>query len=60
MWNSISTDMEVWNSISTDMRELGRTKLNKEIKRTLLTILELENNYVDEHFLVQKMAEQWH
>ena len=34
------------------MEELGRVKCNKVIKKSLLTILELENYYVDEYLLV--------
>ena len=49
---------KVWNNISTDVRELGRIKFNKIIKKSLLTILELEANYVDEKLLVREMAKQ--
>ena len=50
---------KVWNNISTDVRELGRIKFNKIIKKTLLKTLELEDDYVYQHLLVQQMAEQW-
>ena len=43
---------KVWNSISTDVRELGRTKFNKIIKKSLL------DNYVDEKLVVRQMAKQ--
>ena len=49
---------KVWNNISTDVRELGRIKFNKVIKKSLLTILELEDDYVDEKLLVRQMAKQ--
>ena len=49
---------KVWNNISTDVRELGRIKFNKIIKKSLLTILELEDDYVDEKLLVREMAKQ--
>ena len=49
---------KVWNNISTDVRELGRIKFNKIIKKSLLTILELEDDYVDEKLLVRQMAKQ--
>ena len=47
---------KVWNNISTDVRELGRTNFNKIIKKTLLTILELEDDYVDVPTIVQQMV----
>jgi hypothetical protein len=47
---------KVWNNISTDVRELRRTKFNKIIKKTLLTVLELEDDYVDVPTLVQQMV----
>ncbi len=46
---------KVWNNISTDVRELGRTNFNKIIKKTLLTILELEDDYVDVPTIVQQI-----
>ena len=46
------------DSISTDVRELGRIKFNKIIKKSLLMILELEDNYVDEKLVVRQMAKQ--
>ena len=49
---------KVWNNISTNVRELGRIKFNKIIKKSLLTILELEDDYVDEKLLVRQMAKQ--
>ena len=50
---------KVWNNISTDVRELGRINFNKVIKKSLLTILELEDDYVYEHLLVRQIAKQW-
>ena len=50
---------KVWNNISTDVRELGKIKFNKIIKKSLLTILELEDDYVDEQLLVRQTAKQW-
>jgi hypothetical protein len=47
---------KVWNNISTDVRELGRTNFNKIIKKNLLTILELEDDYVDVPTIVQQMV----
>jgi hypothetical protein len=35
---------------------LGRTNFNKIIKKTLLTILELEDDYVDVPTIVQQMV----
>jgi hypothetical protein len=46
---------KVWNNIST-VCELGRTNFNKIIKKTLLTILELEDDYVDVPTIVQQMV----
>ena len=40
------------------MRELGKIKFNKVIKKSLLTILELEDDYFDEKLLVRQMAKQ--
>jgi hypothetical protein len=47
---------KVWNNISTDVHALGRTNFNKIIKKTLLKILELEDDYVDVPTLVQQMV----
>ena len=49
---------KVWNNISADVCELGTIKFNKIIKKSLLTILELEDDYVDEKLLVRQMAKQ--
>ena len=49
---------KVWNNISTDVRELGRIKFNKIIKKSLLTILEVEDDYVDEKLPARQMAKQ--
>ena len=50
---------KVWNNISTDVREFGKTRFNKVIKKSLLTILELEDDYVDGNLLVLQMSRLW-
>ena len=49
---------KIWNNIPGNVRELGKKKFNKALQNSLLTILELEDDYVDVPVLVQLMAKQ--
>jgi hypothetical protein len=39
--------VKVWNRTPTDVRELGRKNFNLKVQKSLLTIFEIEDGYVD-------------
>ena len=49
---------KIWNSICPEIRKLGKNTFNKIIKKSLLNILETEDDYVDRPTTIKLMTKQ--